>query len=486
MGRLPGFCGPSYQSSSPNVDLEDAIDLFCERSESEGAKTPIALLQRPGLAHFASLGEPSVPWLFSVNGRTFAACSNLYEITAAGAVITLGSLGLVPVRPTQIIANETQLLVMNNGDLFVLTLATNAFAAVNMAQFNGPVLQIGFSDGYGIAVLQNSHTFQQSNLEDFTTWGGLNISTISYFPDNIQSMICDHREPWFFSGKKSLGYYNAGAGFPVFIPIQGAYIENGAGATFATGQLDNSVFWIDEDERGGRVARRLNGYSAQRVSTHAVEFAWSQYSTIADAVAYTYEVTGHAFWVILFPSANATWVYDVATNLWHKWAFWNTVSGTYSAHRSMSHTFNFGIHLVGDWASGTIYQLSPNFLTDFGNPIRRQRTTPEISKENQWVYFHEIYFDIDVGQGPQPPLVDGNGQPRPPQIVLEWSDDGGKTWSNAYTLNCGKAGEYNARAIKWQLGRARRRVFRVWSTDPVPLRFADAYINATPSVGDRP
>ena len=49
--------------------------------------------------------------------------------------------------------------------------------------FVGAISQIDFIDGYVIATIQNSHTFQQSNLEDATVWNGLNIETLSYFPD---------------------------------------------------------------------------------------------------------------------------------------------------------------------------------------------------------------------------------------------------------------------------------------------------------------
>jgi hypothetical protein len=177
---------------------------------------------------------------FTVNGRGFAAASHFWELGLAGGPVNRGSLGSTPTGPTQIIANETQLLILNNGNLYVFTLATNVLTAVNMGQFNGPVLQIDFADGYGLATLQNSHTFQQSNLEDFATWDGLNISTVSLFPDNLKSMICDHRELWLFSSKKTAVYYNAGAGFPVWIPIQGAFLEDGAAAAFATVRADNS------------------------------------------------------------------------------------------------------------------------------------------------------------------------------------------------------------------------------------------------------
>src|SRR6185503_17019437 len=195
------------------------------------------------------------------------------------------------------------LVILNNGNLYVFTLATNALVAVNMAQFNGPVSQIAFIDGYIIATIQNSHTFQQSNLEDATTWNGLNISTISYFPDNIVSMSVIYRELWFQSAKRMIGYYNAGAGFPVFIPVQGAQIEHGAAATFGATIAGDTLLWLDADEDGSLIARRLDGYSATRVSTHATELLWQQLKVTSDVVAWSYQENGHYFALWYFPAA---------------------------------------------------------------------------------------------------------------------------------------------------------------------------------------
>jgi hypothetical protein len=573
MSAAFGFVGPTYTAISPIIDDELAMNCFVEISESEGAATRKALLRTPGRKIFATLPESSVPGSFTVNGRTFFAASSLYEVNASGLVTNWGSLGAAPTRPTMLTANETQLVVLNNGNLFVFTflgaitglvihsgaagsgyapgdtgtidntgstyevltiggggsvatflytpgsgnsvqsnvgtsvltgtgdgtlafditsVANNNLYAVVMSQFNGPINQIGFVDGYIVATLQNSHTWQQSNLEDATVWNGLNIATLSYFPDNIVSMICDHREIWFWGAKKALGYYNAGAGFPVFIPIQGAFMENGSGATFATVQADNSVFWLDQDERGFMVARRLNGYAGDRVSTHAVELTWQQYTTTSDAVAYTYQANGHTFWVIYFPSAKsgngATWVYDISQGLWHQRGFWIAASGTYIADRGMSHTFNFGKHLVGDWASGNIYDVSENYWDDFGNIIRGNRRSPTISKENEWLYFEQIEFVTQTGLAPSavlttnglPLAVDGSNA-RPPQLLLRWSNDGGKTWSNWYYLSMGSLGQYNKRVIKRMLGRARKRLWDVAWTDPYPYIFNDAYLKASPA-----
>lgn len=477
MPSLPGFCGGTYRSESPNIDPEEAINIFCERSDSGGAKVPIALLMAPGKIIGWQLPEAGIYSDYTVNGRSFVAGASLWELFADGTTINRGSLGVIPTRPTQLISNETQLLAMNNGNLYVLTLATNVFAAVNMMQFNGPVSQIDMCDGFGIATIQDSHTFQQSDLEDFITWNGLNISTISYFPDNITSMKVDHREVWFYSNKKTIAYQNMGAGFPVFAPIQGAFMEFGAfaGATFCTCQADNTLVWIDQDERGALVARKAVGYGEQRISTHAVEYEWQQLNinTIQNLIAFVYQENGHTFWQIKFP--DISWVYDFSTGFWHKRGFFNTVSGAYEPDHAQSHTYNFGAHLVGDWASGNVYKQSVSYLRDNGNPIVWKRITPIYGKENQWLYWPFVEFDMQTGQTPEVPLFDGNGDPRPAQVMLRWSDDFAQTWNAIRILSLGFPGEYSKRVRYPMCGRGRKRVWELTGSDPVSTRIADVY-----------
>jgi hypothetical protein len=105
------------------------------------------------------------------------------------------------------------------------------------------------------------------------------------------------------------------------------------------------------------MAWRFDGYRPVRISTHAQEYEWSTYSTISDAVAYAYQDQGHAFYVLYFPTVSKTWVYDTATQLWHERGYWDATVGAYTAHRSWWHVFAFGKHLVGDWKTGTIYEM---------------------------------------------------------------------------------------------------------------------------------
>ena len=83
-----------------------------------------------------------------------------------------------------------------------------------------------------------------------------------------------------------------------------------------------------------------------------------------------------------------------------------------------------------------------------------------------------------MGLGPNIPLTDGAGNARDPQIILDWSDDSGKTWSQGRILDCGQQGEYTQRAIARQLGNSRDRLYRLTTIDPFPVKITDAYLDA--------
>jgi hypothetical protein len=65
-------------------------------------------------------------------------------------------------------------------------------------------------------------------------------------------------------------------------------------------------------------------------------------------------------------------------------------------------------------------------------------------------------------------------QAEDPQVMLRISNDAGKTWISEQWRSAGKLGEW-AKRIRWnRLGSARRRVFEVVVTDPVPWRLVGA------------
>lgn len=481
-----GFCGGSYTSRSSSIADEEAINFFAETLESQGSIVPSKsyggqtagtvrnYYGTPGLSVFAALSDVPHGCCWTGTRAFTVAGSKFIELFADGSQNVIASVA-EDTNPASIVASNIQLLVISAGHAYCFTLATNAFVEVT-SQLAGTPVKADYSDGYFIVCFQNSNKFQMSSILDGTTWPGIQVNAVSVFPENITSIIVNHRELWVFGSGHTQPYQDTGS-VEIFDVIPGSLIETGNIATFAPAKLDNSVFWIGIDERGALIAWRSQGYTPVRISTHAVEDDLSSYANISSLVSYAYQDGGHLFWVLYIPGAPWSWVYDVSEGLWHKRAAW--VNGEWQAHWSWNHMYAFGKHLVGDWNSGNIYQLSFTSKDDNGTLIRRLRRTPTISDEMQWIAHAELTVDFDTGLGPQPPLVDGNNAPRQPQAMLRWSDNRGKTWSNEHIASCGFAGQYLTRAIWRRLGRSRYRVYELVVTDPCDWVIVDAYLRVS-------
>ena len=367
----------------------------------------------------------------TAQGRTFVVAGiYLFELLAPAAVPNVVWRGNVVSDglPVSLCNSGYQLLIASGGSSYVLNLNLNTLTAVDPSGGgNVPVAQVVYADGFFFALVMNPTTPWQinaSNLNDATTWQAVSFAIVEVFSDNPTSIFVNQRVLWVFGPKGIQPYSNTGD-FPFpFDVISGTYIENGLAARYSVAKLDNSLFWLGQDERGTGIVFRANGYTPQRVSNHAVEYAIQGYAKtfgISDAVAYAYQDNGHTFYVLSFPAADKTWVYDVATGQWAERGFWNVQPGRFNRHRAAFHTFNFGMHLVGDPTVGAVYQMDITILNDFGNPIRRVRRAPHISKEQKRIPHASLQVDVEVGIGP-------NLQGNLPATFFYVTDANGVNW----------------------------------------------------------
>lgn len=431
-----GLVGGAYQSQNVAADNQACINLYVEKDESGAGKSDLMLLSTPGLALAYQLPDSPIRAEFYVStagvlSRAFAiAGSTLCElIPQAGVAVGTVANGGVIVRggvandgkPACMASSNIQLIIASGGQGYCFTLATNILTPP-IATIVGAI-QVIYIDGFFIASIADSARFFVSGAEDGINWDAGQTDIVSVFPDNVVSMNTILRTLCLFGKKKSVCYYDSGGSgvntFP-FDVVPGGTSEQGSAATFGIVPADNTLFGIWKDDKGSGVAFRAVGYSFQRISTHAIEFAWQSYPKISDAVAYAYQDQGHTVIHWHFPSANnglgATWCFDVATGLWFQKAFWDSGLGKFTAHRSWMHMFAFDKHLVGDWASGNIYQMAIqapdglggwNFATDFGNAIHRIRTSPYVGNDGGFTTINYFELMADTGLGPNPPLLAG-------------------------------------------------------------------------------
>lgn len=472
--RFPGFIGPSYTLQSVAYDCQRAVNLYLETDEMGTGKEgePAALVGTPGLKLLVTL--PTGPLrgvytdtsgqLWAVGGNTLYSVSSLWVATSVGTLNT--SIGAVSMAD-----NGLEVVCVDGAYGYSWTIGTGAsFAQITDVNFLGAD-QVSFMDGYLIFNKPNSNEFYLSPLNAVTPFNALDIYTAESSPDTIVGQIVD-QEYLYVLGSQSLEvWYDAGGAVgSTFARVQGTVQEIGLMAAFTLTKIQSTVFWLGQDTNGRGIVYMAQGFQPQRISTLAIEKVIAGLGDVSGARAFTYSQAGHAFYCLNLPGAESTWVYDLRSGQWHERAI--LASGAYQRSPADCHAYAYSTNVVGDYSSGNIYALDPATYTYNGTPIIRERTAPHLSKDMSRIFHNAFQLDMEMGVG-----LDGSAQGTDPQVMLQWSNDGGKTWSNERWASAGKLGAYLTRVIFRRLGQSRDRVYRVRISDPVKVTLIGAEID---------
>jgi hypothetical protein len=161
-------------------------------------------------------------------------------------------------------------------------------------------------------------------------------------------------------------------------------------------------------------------------------------------------------------------VYDLTTQAWHERAYLNS-EGNFEQHLASSHCFGFGYHLVGDRRNGNIYKMSLDYYDDNGDEIAAERTFTHISDEDKKIRYNKLDIVLETGVG----STSGSD----PQISLQLSKDGARTWSMPYYASMGALGRYGTKVSFRRLGIAEQMTLRVRITDACKRALIGAYLS---------
>lgn len=476
--------GSAYVARSVNAADARMVNLFPE-IVPEAGKEPAFLNRAPGLRLLASVGLGPIRGLWAFGGYMYVVSRDkLYKVDASYNVTELGT--VAGSGPVSMADNGATLFVAANGPSYTYFSLTGDFRQITDPEFEGAVT-VGYLDGYFVYNIPD--TQRLAIVTSITTTGYIyplvfdatEFASAEGAPDKIEGIIVDHREVWVFGNNSVEVWYNSGnADFPLS-RIQGAFNELGCAAPYSLAKMDNSIFWLGQDARGQGIVYRANGYTGQRISTHAVEWQIQQYNDISGAIGYTYQQEGHSFYVLTFPSANKTWVYDASTQAWHERA--GFAAGEFTRHRSNCQVFFNGETIVGDYENANLYAFDLDVYADNGATqkwLRSWRALPTGQNNLNATAHHTLQIDMESGTGLN------SGQGSDPQVILRWSDDGGHTWSNEHWMSMGKIGEYYRRAIRRRLGmteKLRDRVYEISGTDPVKIVIMGAELRLSATNG---
>ncbi len=427
------------------------------------------------------------------NGDGYAVIGvNLYYVSPTYQLIFVGATtGGSGTTICSMIDNGTTLLLVNGapasagvGGGWTVNLATRAgFAVVNDAAWMGAD-RVDYIDTF---VVFNELNVAGSNINVFGSTLSNQILPLdatyvagkTSYPDPIQTLIVCKRQIIILGSLKSEVWYDSGAAAFPFAELSGTNIEHGIGAKYSVATADENVYWLSKDLQGQGFVLSHNGNQTKRISNFALEYAirlmYQNSGTVADAVGYCYQVDGHNFYVLSFPTGNQTWVYDESVGdpelAWSQRA-WVGSTGAIDRDRGVVGANLYGKNCVLDWQNGTLYEQSMTTYTDtvagVEYPILYLRTFPHLMSgtdvktgqpilaNGMMVQHDRFQLDVTTGTGPSGP---SGGQP--PRFTIKWSDDRGQSWENPIQLEAGEKGKFRTRNDVRGLGQAMDRVYEV-------------------------
>jgi len=483
---LPLLSG-AYSSRSVIANAQRCVNLYPEdnpHSPVPGTKTlgqtqppvPVTHYPRPGKK---LLAIPPVQGIGrglyrATNGNLYAVVgTTLYYVDINLVFHALGNVTAGQTTPISFADNGMDVgndivVVDNTTNGWTINMTTNNMAALvdGTGTFVGAT-RVEYDGGFFVFNAPGTPYFYSSLLNS-VSFNALDIASKSGYADNVATLAMRQREIWLIGQLTTEPWYLAGGAVFPFAPVASTFIPYGCVAPYSLASLDVSLCWLSQDLKGQGIAVMSSGYAVERISTHALEQEWQSYATLADAIAGTYQLDGHTFYVLHFPTANKSWAFDLATRQWHQQA-WLDNDGNLNRDRATFYANAYGMVIAQDWQTGALYQLDMDTFTDNGQPILCVRGFPHVLDEMNRITHWRMVVDIQCGEVAQ--------ESYDPQLFMRYSDDRGRTFSDPLSTTMGQTGQFDESPQFTRLGMCRDRVYELSWAENLKTALNGVYVD---------
>lgn len=438
-----------YQSDSLMFSAQRCVNWIPIVGE-DAALTQRYLAQPLGLKQFADSGLTANRGALVMAGIPyFVNGSTLISVSSSGSVTNHGT-----------IAGLTRVSMATNGRYLVIVVpgivayaydnTTSTLATITDTDFR-QASTVVFKDGYFVFSSFDGAVFFNSALNDPFEYSALDFGSAEINPDKITALHVNHNE-LFVCGSETIELFQnvGGSGFP-FQRIPGANIQKGVRAPNSLVEFDNTFCFVGGGLNEKPAIWKVSGSSsAQKISTDAIDKEIQKYTSteIEAAFAITFSDRGQFLAVFTFESttiASRTFVYNATASALTGGRVWFELQTgvTDNRFRVQSIAYAYGKLLVGDSLSGVIGELDSSTLDYYDDEIWRRSVTAPFSNNGLPIFSGEFEATFQSGVG----LTSGTGSD--PQVSMNFSDDGGQTFSDPVTRSIGKIGKHEQRAV-WQ------------------------------------
>jgi len=469
------FARQSYPTTARQLSAQSLVNMYAESTGEEvKGDNGYVLYNTQGLKtwlDFSLAIDIPINGLKKVGDLLFVIIGiDVYTVQTNKVFNLVGTLTSSSSQRFQLSQNGTQLTIIDRaGNAYVATSSTvtlvtdpNYLASVDTEFIDGFTIYAGVDlgsgrkDGYLISALDNSLVVD----DDF--------SSAESEPDKIVGVKKYNGQLWLFGSETIEVHQNTGnQDFP-FERISGAILDKGCLATASIAQDEKYLAWLGND----KIFYMAQGYGYQPIASKPITQAVEQLTTIEDAFSFIHIQDGHKTYTTTFPTAKKTLSYDITENLWHERKSLD-LNGDLVQWRANNYEIFAGKSLVGDFEKGIIYEVDTDTFVEGDQTLISELVSKIISSKSSRFNIHRLELDFDAGLGT---LI---GQGENPQVMLQLSVDGGRTYGPELWRDLGKQGEYRTRAEWRQLGIAdvKGMTFKIKISDPVRRALLGAYID---------
>jgi hypothetical protein len=429
----------------------------------EDAKSPYALYGAPGLTRWdtgAFTGIERGMIELSANELIAVLGNQLVSFDQAGAGTVLAAL----------VGSGRVFMALNQADPPEIGIVTSAgqyytLIAGVLALNADPDLpapnSIDFLKGKMLFGVTKPARVYASDTDDATSINALAFGDINSSSDDLVRVFVNAGFFYAF-GTKNLEIWQAdpslaGQPFP-FSPVQ-QDIDYGLTGAHTVAKFNKALIWVDQDF----IVRHGRDGGAERVSNHAVERSIGRLTNAerADMVGSTHSFQGHETYTL--KGAGFTWCLDLPfakkagfERAWYERKSYGLAMPRWRVNSSVLFA---GKYILGDEADGQLYYLNPDDYTEDGADHVLEAWCPHSHRFPERLIADAIEVDIVSGVG----LGAGAASDTDPEIMIDFSENGGKTFKGERRAKIGAQGNFHqtVRLNKWGQCTLKGRTWRI-------------------------
>lgn len=470
----------TFLSEAPPLMDKRIVNLRPVVPEGDAA-TRTALLGTPGITQFTDVGAGSSRGVLVFNdGIPYRVIGNsLFSFTSLGVSTNHGA--ITGGKDVSMATNGINIAIQDpEGNSYFFTPATGILEVnINAAFLSfGQAKTVTFKDGFYVyttdTIFFSSST---KTVNDGKNFDALDFADAEISPDKLIAGHNNHNQ-FYVLGETTGEVFQtiSTTGFPL-ARVTNAVIQKGCIAPNTVIDFDNGFLFMGGDVGELPAIWKGVGSNFTKISTSSIDQLLHNETaaTLQNSRVWVYAEKG-AYYAV-FSWGSSTFVYDATASAllgspqWHQRHTGIGNGDQFFPWRAIHGTLAFGKIQVGDDRSGKVGELDSDVFTEYGDNIERIASTKPFIDKLDYIFSQEIELFMETGVG--------NAAVTDPQVRMDYSNNGSKTFSNEISVSIGKVGEYERR-VRWsRLGRIPiTRSIRFKFSDPAKVNIFGLFANA--------